>query len=563
MINRKFLAVTALFAVPLTAFALDFQRQHLPYSDVDPSTPESAAISLLTGEEVVRGYDDGTFRPDSRLNRAEFLKIVVETVYTNFMDAYIGPDEACFSDVPLDAWFMPYACFGKEQGIVSGYPDARLPKEQWPLKPERNVNYAEALKILAELYEYQLVNEPGDQWFDPYYRAAIEHGTALSVNLPFDAELTRGQMARLAAAFLAESQGQLKNYRLAERGEYVPPSSSSSSMSSSQSSAPASSSSSASSTSSSQSSASSFGYTIPSASHFLMVGRTSDAIADGVIRPTENAKIRAAEVTLFQEVPSIDVLELTNEQGVVIATLRQRLNANPADYKQYYEATLTPEQGYAVAANTDVRLVVRAVIRTPENNGASDRLLQVRTFKLTLVGDPSNTSVSLNVTGPFPKHQTSFGRIATVGMSGPATAPVASGTGVTLGTFTFTGDAIAGKTLGLTDLVFDVLRTGSVDMKNIRVGKAGGIATPCTMSSNVITCSNLPNEIGQIPSGAALSLELKSDLPVTGGVGSLEVSLNQGGSPEALGAVWWTDQSGRFKWIESKVAPIVRGTRFQ
>lgn len=560
MLNRKLLAVTALFVVPFAAFALDFTRSHLPYTDVDTSTPESAAISLLTAEEVVRGYDDGTFRPQQQLNRAEFLKIVIETVYTNFIEAYIGPDESCFADVPLDAWFMPYACFGEEQGIVSGYPDARLPKDKWPLRPERNVNYAEALKILSELYEYQLTNEPGDQWYDPYYRAAIEHGTALSINLPFDAELTRGQMARLAAAFLAESQGQLKNYRLAERGEYVAPSSSSesSASSSSASSMPSSSVSSAMSSSSS-----SVAFTLPSVNHFLVTGRTSDAIADGTIRTNEASHIRLAEVTLFQENTAVDVLEVVTENGTLVATLRQRTNAVPADYKQYYEAQLSPGQDFAVPADIDLRLIVRAVVRAPENNGSSDRLLQVRTFRVTLVGDVSNSNTNLNITGPFPKHQTAFGRITAVGSVNPATAPIASGTGVTLGTFTFWGDAFAGKTIAVTDLVFNVMRTGSVDVKNIRIGKTGGLATGCTMGSDGITCANLAADIGQMPQGAALSLELKADLTVTDGAGSLEVSLAQAGSPEAFGSVWWTDQSGRFKWVEAKSTPLARGTRFQ
>lgn len=565
MHNRKLLAVTALFAVPFTAFALDFSRAHLPYTDVDPATPESAAISMLTAEEVVRGYDDGTFRPAQQLNRAEFLKIVIQTAYSNFLEAYVGPDEQCFTDVPLDAWFMPYACFGKEHDIVSGYPDAKLPKDQWPLKPERNVNYAEALKILAQLYEYQLTNQEGDTWYDPYYRAAIEHGTALSINLPFDAELTRGQMARLAAAFLAESQGQLKNYRLAERGEYVASSASSmsSSVSSSASSEP-SSSSAMSSSAMSSSSSSSVGFTLPSISHFLLSGRTSDSIADGAVRSVEAAHLRAAEVTLYQEVTALDYLELVNEQGQVVATLRQRLNNTPADYKQYYEVQLSPEQGYAIPANTDVKLIVRAVIRSPENNGSSERLLQVRSFKVTLVGDSSNTTVSLNILGPYPKHQTAFGRITAIGSTNPVTAPMVSGTGVTLGTFTFAGEAIAGKSLSVTDLVFSLLRTGSVDLKNIRVNQPGGAtSTPCSLGSDGITCSNITPAIGTLPQGTTLSLELHADVTVTGGGASLEADLQMGGSPETLGSVWWTDQSGRFKWVESRISPLARGIRFQ
>jgi hypothetical protein len=563
MHHRTLLAVT-LLSVPFAALALDFSRANLPYTDVEKATPESAAISLLTGEGVVRGYDDGTFRPGQQLNRAEFLKIVIETAYSNFLDAYTGPTEQCFVDVPLDAWFMPYACFGKEKGIVSGYPVAQAPKSRWPLKPEQNVNYAEALKILSELYEYTLTHEEGDEWYSPYYRAAIEHGTALSVNLPFDAQLTRGQMARLAAAFLAESQGQLKSYRLAERGEYVASSSSSSRLSSSASSSSSLAQSSSSESSSlSSSSASSQGYTLPSANHFLVVGRKSDAIADGVVRLSEQGSIRAVEVSLFQEVKALDVLEVTTEDGTLVATLRQRTNATSPDYKQYYEVQLAPEQGFAIAANTDVRVVLRAVIRTPENNGASEQLLQVRTFKVTLVGSQTNSNTSLNLAGPFPKHQTSFGRITAVGSVNPATAQVASGTGLLLGTFTFWGEAISGKQLSVTDLVFSLVRTGTVNVKNIRLGRPGGETVSCTLGNDGVSCNAIPAATGAIGEGAALTLELRADVLVTGAAASLEASLANPGSPEALGSVWWTDQSGRFRWVEGKTSPLARGIRYQ
>jgi hypothetical protein len=61
--------------------------------------------------------------------------------------------------------------------------------------------------------------------------AAEERGVSLPSSVEPDHSLTRGQMARLAAAFVAENDGELDAYRAAERGQFesVPSSSSSSS----------------------------------------------------------------------------------------------------------------------------------------------------------------------------------------------------------------------------------------------------------------------------------------------------------------------------------------------
>ena len=77
--------------IPTTLFALDFSGTNLPYNDVQEGTPEAAGISVLTREGVLRGYADGAFRLKNLLNRAEFLKIVLESRYVLFSDSFAVP----------------------------------------------------------------------------------------------------------------------------------------------------------------------------------------------------------------------------------------------------------------------------------------------------------------------------------------------------------------------------------------------------------------------------------------------------------------------------------------
>ena len=149
--------------------------QTLPFSDVDSKHSNFAAIDYLFQEDVFVGYDDGTFRPDNTVNRAELLKILVE-------GGGITPSSSeyknCFTDVAED-WFAPYVCYAKAEGWVEGYEDGSF-------MPGEAVNKVEALKMLLlsqgidvstseeDLEEFSDVNS--DDWFYGYVTTAIELG---------------------------------------------------------------------------------------------------------------------------------------------------------------------------------------------------------------------------------------------------------------------------------------------------------------------------------------------------------------------------------------------------
>ena len=113
------------------------------FSPIQSSHLYKTAIDYLKEQAVVQGYNDGTFRPDNTINRAEFMKIVIGAKYSQ---DYIGVSSAwnCFSDVHTE-WFAPYICIAKDEGIVSGYPDGAF-------RPSQNISFVEAAKILAEVY---------------------------------------------------------------------------------------------------------------------------------------------------------------------------------------------------------------------------------------------------------------------------------------------------------------------------------------------------------------------------------------------------------------------------
>ncbi len=122
------IGVTSVFAMPIV---------QVPLSDI-ADTQYQAAIEYLYIHNIIKGYDDGTFKPDKTISRGELLKILVGAA------GYINPDATkyhnCFSDVK-NTWHAPYICFAKEKGWVSGYDDGTF-------KPDKAISKVEAIKML-------------------------------------------------------------------------------------------------------------------------------------------------------------------------------------------------------------------------------------------------------------------------------------------------------------------------------------------------------------------------------------------------------------------------------
>lgn len=115
---------TALFLAVLTvlsAFSV-FAEQSASvkqFSDVTESTPYSSDIEKLTGAGILNGYEDGTFRPEGGVTRAEMCKMIVLTFKLTEMIA----DAKGFPDVSDTDWYKPYALAAQAAGIVNGYED--------------------------------------------------------------------------------------------------------------------------------------------------------------------------------------------------------------------------------------------------------------------------------------------------------------------------------------------------------------------------------------------------------------------------------------------------------
>jgi len=159
------------------------------------------AIRFIYDQEIVQGYPDGSYKPNTTINRAELVKIVVEAVFDSEFESF--GDTSCFTDVKAGEWYTKYICFAKNMSIVEGYADGSF-------GPSKGVNFVEALKIVMVGY--------GDEFAvsDPWFKSMVEAASTSNI-IPldvkgFDQVFTRGQMAELITRNIKYKEGFLDAY---------------------------------------------------------------------------------------------------------------------------------------------------------------------------------------------------------------------------------------------------------------------------------------------------------------------------------------------------------------
>lgn len=177
-------------------FTFSFAAQAASFPDIkSPILLE--AVNYLNEKGIIKGYPDGTFKPDQVINRAEALKIIFESRGI----AVENDTNSGFPDVDSNLWFAIYVTSAKKLGLIQGYADGTY-------KPTQFVNKAEFIKIamLAQSYYQQPTSNESatsqftdlsaNEWYVPYITFALEKDFLDKVSkLSPTAGMTRGEAA--------------------------------------------------------------------------------------------------------------------------------------------------------------------------------------------------------------------------------------------------------------------------------------------------------------------------------------------------------------------------------
>ncbi|MAE68260.1 hypothetical protein CL635_00405 [bacterium] len=174
------------------------------FSDVSTNHPYVQAIEYIRDKGIVKGFPDGTFRPDATINRAEFSKIIVGA--TNDKDRIEKCGSTYFIDARLGEWYNKYICTAKDEGIVDGYPDGTF-------RHGNPIAFVEAAKIIVKAFGLPTETNERDIWFVPFTDVLAEKRTIPLSIKSLDQKITRGEMAEIAyRLYIGETQLPTVNY---------------------------------------------------------------------------------------------------------------------------------------------------------------------------------------------------------------------------------------------------------------------------------------------------------------------------------------------------------------
>lgn len=98
-----------------------------------------AFIQGLVNKALIRGFGDGTFKPEANITRAEYAAIIAKTFV---LPRQVGTGMGVFGDVAANFWASAAITQAANMGFVSGFPDGTF-------RPQQNLTRVQALVSLV------------------------------------------------------------------------------------------------------------------------------------------------------------------------------------------------------------------------------------------------------------------------------------------------------------------------------------------------------------------------------------------------------------------------------
>ncbi|TVP62788.1 MAG: S-layer homology domain-containing protein [Leptolyngbya sp. LCM1.Bin17] len=200
--NMATAAMVRLVETRLTQLEAPPPTQPVPFNDIQGNPYAEAILQAAHTYNLVKGYEDGTFKPTSPMTREQAVSLVVEALTHKVKKtaAITIPDhltQAPFADVDINRWSAPQLYFAKQAGIVVGddlgrfQPEAPLSRAQLAAMMHQALRYAIRVdfdKTTVPLDQVLTVDPnqvrtftdlPDDHWATPMVNALATVGLAL------------------------------------------------------------------------------------------------------------------------------------------------------------------------------------------------------------------------------------------------------------------------------------------------------------------------------------------------------------------------------------------------
>ena len=182
---KKVLALVLAFACAFTMFA------GAAFTDSADIKVDTEVVDTLVSLGVVNGYDDGSFKPNGTVTRAEMAKMIYVLRTGNSDASAYNDDKTSFTDIGSH-WARGYIKYCQSLGIIAG-------KSNTKFCPNDKVTAQEAAKMLLVTLGYDATKAglTGAGWASKTNALADENGLLEDVTTSFTAACPRQYAAQL------------------------------------------------------------------------------------------------------------------------------------------------------------------------------------------------------------------------------------------------------------------------------------------------------------------------------------------------------------------------------
>lgn len=202
-----------LLLIPISLLIIPTTIATAGFIDVNVGDKYYVSVNALKDDQIIKGYEDNTFKQYQDITRAEALKMILLATKNISEDNLPVLEEDPFIDVSRTTWFAPYVQIAKEKKIINGKIDGKF-------ESGMVINLAEAVKMLLEaddenkeytvLEDYVYNDTYKDSWYTKYTSEAASKGVINiypSNTVNPTQEMTRGYTAEIIYRLIKSKQG--------------------------------------------------------------------------------------------------------------------------------------------------------------------------------------------------------------------------------------------------------------------------------------------------------------------------------------------------------------------
>ena len=177
--------IAILTTVFLFATSLGFVFAEEPAAVEQLDAVQSRIVSL----GIMQGYEDGSFRPEETLSRAEFAAVIVRLLRISSASMY-QDEPSLYTDVGDDFWAKSDIMLVTKLGYMNGVGGGLF-------LPDADATIQQAAKVLTTVLGYgALVSNPADG-YGAYMTQAARIGLLKGIQTGTDEAILRGELARM------------------------------------------------------------------------------------------------------------------------------------------------------------------------------------------------------------------------------------------------------------------------------------------------------------------------------------------------------------------------------